>query len=140
VMFSPATHIDKDAFAVHGRFAPLDGTTTVRVTHLDVDGQDANWFSGGWLETGVDENHELRSIKHSEPDGDDQIVTIDRPFEHAVDNQDVVFYPGYDGSLEQWLEKFADGDPTNFGGYKFVPDTNPQVKAMEAEQPSGAKK
>lgn len=139
VMFSPHTNLDAADFKKTGVISSIAGTEIHVVSLAD---QENDWFSLGWLETGTAPHKEIRSILSSTliSAGHGQKIIMDRPFEYAVVTQSIDLYPGYDGSEAQWLSKFAAGDPTDFGGFPFVPDTNPEVKAMEAPQPSGGKK
>jgi hypothetical protein len=141
VQFSPPTKITPTAFKILGNTsgAPDHNSQTLNVTSVQGHAQVADWFAGGWLDTGSGNILEHRGILHSVPgSGSLVVLTLDRPLLKAVAGQQVQMYPGYDGSIDQCDTKF--NNRINFGGQPFIPDVNPGVKAMTPVQTTGGKK
>jgi hypothetical protein len=139
--FSPPTMLSPSAFqvsgTVHGTVNHLSQTLVVNSTagHSKA----ADYFAGGWLETGAGVSKEKRGILHSAPTGTvDVTLTIDRPLLKAGTNQALTMYPGYDGSIDQCESKF--NNRINFGGHPFIPNVNPGVKAIKPKETQGGKK
>lgn len=136
VPFTEPTQLDRADFKVEGTLDAKDGFT------VDVDGPDQadNYFAGGELETGADATYEGRSILSSELlAGPKQRLVLDRPLVLTDVGADIDLYPGYNGSLEDCIDRFDNG--INFGGYPFMSDPpGPQIKAAEVKTPAGGKK
>ena len=139
--FSPLTQISASSFQYNGTLpATIDTTSqTVIVTSVTGFAQAASFFGGGWLETGSGATFERRSILDSAPYGTNQVqLFLDRPLLKAVGSAAMLFYPGYDGSIDQCDARFS--NRINFGGHAYIPDVNPAVKAMKPKTTSGGKK
>jgi len=139
--FSPPTQLSAASFKLTGTInGTVDYTSqTLFVTNATAHGKAADYFAGGWLETGTGVNFERRGILHSVPgSGSDVTLTIDRPVLKAVTAQSIDIYPGYDGSIDQCDTVF--GNRINFGGHPYVPNVNPGVKAITPKQTAGGKK
>jgi hypothetical protein len=139
--FSPPTQISASSFVVTGTISGAVDTTaqTLVVTSATGHAKEQDYFAGGWLETGSGNTFESRGILHSESTGTNQVTLhIDRPLLKAAGNQALNFYPGYDGSIDQCADKFA--NRINFGGHPYIPNVNPAVKAVKVKQVQGGKK
>lgn len=139
--FSPPTHISESSFQYSGTLpAAIDTTSqTVTVTSTTGFAQAVSFFAGGWLETGASATLEKRAILESTPVGTNQVrLYLDRPLIKAVPSAALVFYPGYDGSIDQCETKFS--NRINFGGHAYIPNVNPGVKAIKPKKTSGGKK
>ena len=139
--FSPPTKLTPSAFQTSGTIAGNVDHTSQALTVNSATGhaQVADYFAGGWLETGTGAGLEKRGILHSTPQGAAQVVlTIDRPLLKATANQALNFYPGYDGSIDQCDAKF--NNRINFGGAPYIPNVNPGVKAIKPKNTQGGKK
>lgn len=139
--FSPPTHLSPTSFriaaTIHG--AVNHTSQTLLVTSASGHAKAANYFAGGWIETGVGRNLEKRGILSSTATGaNDVTLTIDRPLLKAANNQALSVYPGYDGSIDECETKF--NNRVNFGGHPFIPNVNPGVKAMKPKDTAGGKK
>jgi len=139
--FSPPTHISELSFQYSGTLpAAIDGTSqTLLVASAAGGSQASSFFAGGWLETGSGATLERRSILESAPAGPGLVqLWIDRPLIKAAGSAACVFYPGYDGSIDQCDAKFS--NRINFGGHAYIPNVNPSVKAVKPQQVKGGKK
>jgi len=139
--FSPPTQLSAASFKLTGTInGTVDYTSqTLFVTNATAHGKAADYFAGGWLETGTGVNFERRGILHSIPgSGSDVTLTIDRPVLKAITGQSIDIYPGYDGSIGQCDTVF--GNRINFGGHPYIPNVNPGVKAITPKQTAGGKK
>lgn len=140
--FSPPTHITASGFKIgdgHIKGAVNHLSQTLLVTSTLGHAKVAEYFAGGWLETGLGPNKEKRGILHSAPSGTtDVTMSIDRPLLKAATNQALDLYPGYDGSIDQCDTKF--NNRVNFGGHAYIPDVNPGVKAVKTQNAAGGKK
>ncbi len=99
-----------------------------------------NFFAEGWIETGVRENYELRSVLASTWSGATQrlTLTLNVPLVRAIGGQDLQIVPGCDGEHQTCIDKFNNLD--NFGGFPSVPDRNLSLKAIENRVTQGDKK
>jgi uncharacterized phage protein (TIGR02218 family) len=105
-----------------------------------------NFFALGWIEVGSGETFERRSIRQSGvpvlyetgPDKYQITLRLDRPLDHASVGNLLQIFPGCDGSFKVCATKFYNG--ARYGGHDNIPSTNPAVRAMKAETPSGNKK
>jgi hypothetical protein len=139
--FSPPTHLSPTNFRISGTFVGTPNRTSQTVTIASTTGhaKAADYFAGGWLETGVVPNNEKRGILHSTPSGAANVIlTVDRPILKAIAAQTLNLYPGYDGSIDQCDTVF--NNRINFGGHAYIPNVNPGVKAMKPKQTEGGKK
>jgi hypothetical protein len=138
--FSAPTQLNANAFRIAGTFVTPDHTSqTVVVVSSAGHGKAADYFAGGWLETGAGVNFERRGILHSEPTAPNKVTLhVDRPLLKALNSANVNLYPGYDGSIDQCETKFS--NRINFGGHPYIPNVNPAVKAMKPKNVQGGKK
>jgi hypothetical protein len=140
--FSPPTNISASSFQYSGTLPTVIDPTSqlILITSAAGAAQATSFFAGGWLETGTGVNLEKRSILESGPMFPTTTVQlyIDRPLLKAVGGQALVFYPGYDASIDQCDTKFA--NRINFGGHPYIPNVNPGVKAIKPKKTSGGKK
>lgn len=105
-----------------------------------------NFFGLGWVEVGSGATFERRSILQSSaltkyqtgPDRWEMALNLDRPFDHAIVGNLMQLIPGCDGSYVACVTKFGNG--ARYGGFDNIPTTNPSVRAMKADNPSGNKK
>jgi hypothetical protein len=139
--FSAPTQLAASAFKIG---ASINGAVnhtsqTLSIAGATAHSKPADYFAGGWLETGTGATLEKRGILHSAP-GTGIIVTlaIDRPLLKAPTGAPISLYPGYDGSIDQCDTKF--NNRINFGGHAYIPDINPAVKAITPKNVSGGKK
>jgi len=139
--FSPPTQISAASFQYSGTLPGVIDTTsqTISVTSTTGHAQVTSFFAGGWLETGAGATLEKRSILESAPIGSNLVqLYLDRPLLKATASASCVFYPGYDGSIDQCETKFS--NRINFGGHAYIPNVNPGVKAIKPKKTSGGKK
>jgi hypothetical protein len=139
--FSPPTMLTASAFNRRGTIPSIDKTSqTVTVTtDADTHSYEADYFAGGWIETGDGANAEKRGVLHSSPAAGTNItLVIDRPLLKAVNGQAISMFPGYDGSIDQCESRF--NNRINYGGHAFIPNVNPAVKAMKPIETGGGKK
>lgn len=97
----------------------------------------ADWFAGGFIETGVGVGFKVRSVLGSVDAGGDQVtLTLNAPLPVDV-GAAVHLLPGCNGSparctaLKNWL---------NFGGFVAIPERNLSLKALDATTAQGGKK
>jgi len=140
--FSTPTNIVASSFQATGTFSTITlNSQTVVISSSGAHAQAADYYSGGWFETGTSgtANYERRSILHSTP-GSGALVTltIDRPIIKAVNGQALTVFPGYDGNIDTCETKFS--NRINFGGHAYIPNVNPAVKAMKEQPVPGGKK
>ena len=139
--FSGPTKLAPSAFRITATIHGVVNHTsqTLLVTSVLGHAKPAEYFAGGWLETGTGINKEKRGILHSAvAAGNDVTLTIDRPLLKAATNQALDLYPGYDGSIDQCDSKF--NNRINFGGHPYIPNVNPGVKAIKPKETQGGKK
>lgn len=136
--YSLPTQISSNSFKDIGTFTSVaygGDVQTVRITLGPTRADD--WFSGSWLQTGSGVNQEVRFILKSTAITGGQELTIERPLVHAIVGQAVSLFAGYDGSREQCDTRFNNN--INFGGYPFMPPSNPAFTADEIAAPSAGK-
>lgn len=147
VQFTPPTQLGAVGFLYRPVINSIDaaGTTLVCGPWKPLDPtavEEPNFFAFGFMNTGDVEagTYKGRAILHSEADTLAGTVTlvIDRPLPADYVGARINLYPGYDGSIEQCDDKFA--NEPNHGGHAFITDTGPQIKAAEAQQSGGGKK
>jgi hypothetical protein len=138
--FSAPTKLNANSFKITGTFVtPNHASQTVVVTSAAGFVKPADYFAGGWLETGANNTLEKRGILHSEPTAPNKVTLhIDRPLLKAVNAAAVSLFPGYDGSIDECETKFS--NRINFGGHPYIPNVNPAVKAMQPKNVQGGKK
>lgn len=137
--FTAPTHLSANGFKVTGTIASMSSANrTVDVTSATANSKATDYFAAGWLELGSGAGFERRSILHSVAITGGVRLTLDRPLLKAAVAASIDLYPGYDGTIEQCESRFS--NRINFGGHRYVPDTNPAVRAVKAKQASGGKK
>lgn len=101
---------------------------------------DGGWFSGGWLEFGVDDTLQRRACLYSSVvSGGLMSITIDRDFSPMPGVGDTLtLFPGCDGQFSTCIAKFNNKD--NFLGHPFMPVANPSAASYSRNSGSGAKK
>jgi hypothetical protein len=133
-IFTAPTQLADTTFKKTGTIASMSGfTVTASPINFATD-----WFSNGRLETGTGANFERRSILKSTAAGSLQTLTLDRPLIFAVVGQAVTIWPGYDQTRDQCQIKFNNN--VNFGGHPYMPLTNPTIKTIDIQTPTGGKK
>jgi len=140
VQFSDPTHLPASAFRIASTAATISHTLqTLTIQSVAAHAKAADYFAGGWLQTGTGRSIEKRGILHSAPaSGTNVTLHIDRPLLKALNGASIDLYPGYDGSIDQCETKF--NNRINFGGHPYVPNVNPTVKAMKPKNVQGGKK
>jgi hypothetical protein len=136
-VYSPQCGLLKAVFLVEGAIVSVDGQTVV-VDGMPEDNPPEDWFSWGWFEVGTGAARQVRAILKSVPDGETQILTLNRPLTSYEVGWAVDIFPGCDGLRETCREKF--NNYPQFGGHAFVPDQNPALKALPIENSGGGKK
>jgi hypothetical protein len=132
--------LNANSFKITGTFVTPDhASQTVVVVSAAGYAKAADYFAGGWLETGANNTLEKRGILHSEPTAPNKVTLhIDRPLLKALNAAAVSLFPGYDGSIDECDTKFS--NRINFGGHPYIPNVNPAVKAMQPKNVQGGKK
>jgi hypothetical protein len=132
-VYSAPTTIDPDDFKTTG---VINNVANVTIITSDLPN---DWFAGGWIQTGLGANQEIRFVLSSIRTASNiQTLILDRPLITAIVGQDIDMFAGYDGSREQRDTKFSDN--IGFGGMPFIPDTNPSIRAADIVTPTGGKK
>ena len=110
----------------------------------------ANWFAGGWIETGAGLTWQRRPILTSTlytGSPPEMTIRLDRDLDpFPIAGQAAALYPGCDLTPETCKAYDAGTNPrgkfdnyANFGGHPFVPAANPSLVKL-AQQTDGAKK
>ena len=97
----------------------------------------ADWFAGGFIETGLGVNFKVRSVLNSADAGSDQVeLTLNAPLTVDV-GATVQLLPGCSGTAARCtaLDNFA-----NFAGFPAIPERNLSLKALDATTAQGGKK
>ena len=137
-LFNVATcKADPDDFELAVTIAP--STTGAVVTAAGLTGAVANYYAGGWIETGSGETWETRTILTSTAAvGTTVTLRLNSPLVHAVAGQAATIWPGCDRRVETCRDKFSNSD--NFGGFPFVPINNLALKGIDTQPSAGGKK
>ena len=136
-IFSPKSGLVKNDWKVTGTFHGAPGTNTVVVIDGGTD-KPANYFAGGFCETGTGSNFERRPILKSEVVSGRLNITIDRRFRNAASSQSIDMWPGCNDSIESYIALF--NDVTNFRGHPYKPPKNPSANVGEVTHSTGGKK
>lgn len=97
----------------------------------------ADWFAGGFVETGVGQAFKVRSVLSSADAGGDQVLlTLNAPLTVEI-GDNVQLIPGCDGTPDR-CRAFQNWD--NFGGFRAIPERNLSLKAIDATTAQGGKK
>jgi hypothetical protein len=140
--FSPTPHgLNPADWKITGTIASIAGNTVV-VTSAPANTlvtADATYFNYGNIEIGTTgATYETRLIMSAVAVTGGVQLTLNRPLIKTVATGGAIdLYPGYDGSIEQLTTRFADA--INHGGMPFIPDTSPNIKAVNTAQSTGKK-
>lgn len=97
----------------------------------------ADWFAGGFIETGLGVNFKVRSVLNSADAGSDQVeLTLNAPLTVDV-GATVQLLPGCSGTAARCT---ALGNFAHFGGFPAIPERNLSLKALDATTAQGGKK
>lgn len=99
-----------------------------------------DYFAQGWIETGKQLDHEIRTIFSSvwDPLAAELQMTLSGPLLRAVVGQEAYIVPGCDGAAATCKTKF--NNFVNFPGFREIPVNNPSLSAIETSVSQGNKK
>lgn len=111
----------------------------ILVTHpTNFNSVDANHYVFGWIETGMGDELEIRSILADiATSATQRTLTLDLPLQFAEVSDAITLIPGCDGKWTTCKTKFGND---NFMGQPFVPAKNPTLAAVEQPVSQGGKK
>jgi uncharacterized phage protein (TIGR02218 family) len=137
-LFEPNTcRLNKDDFDVAVTIDAMDGRT-VTVAGAGLTGLAENHFAEGWIQTGTEDQFEVRTILVSGAEASGQVVLmLNAPLSFAAVGAAATVYPGCDGRDTTCSGKF--NNFVNWGGHR-VPLRNLTLKALEISPGSGGKK
>jgi hypothetical protein len=134
--------VPKGWFTATGTIDALNGRRVmVNLSDPPIGGKpkskDKNYFALGWVETGINQDYEIRSIRQNDVlTGGKMLLRLDRPLQHAIVNQQILLRAGCDGSGKMCQDRF--GNFRRWGGHVMSP-TNPAVEPLESEFSGGKK-
>jgi len=139
-LFSGPCKLLADNWKIECQLDSSDDGQTIVLSGIPESGISENYFAAGWLVTGEGQNQQWRSILTStaSADGAPITLTLNRPLNSYTVGQEMVIYPGCDGSRETCRNKF--NNYINFGGHAFVPNGNPTINALPTNSSGGGKK
>lgn len=138
--------VPKDRFRSSGRFVSQwqhsTGSRVVTLNNLSLAptyqaaADKADYFAGGWVETGTGRQKQMKPIIGSNPveGGIDLVLLRPLPDDMLTPGQTVVFWPGDNGTFGQCKTKLGNGP--RFGGHPFVPT---HIEDVAANQTFGGK-
>lgn len=139
-VYEPATcKVSKAAFQKTGCAIVSITGRTIRVSHVSaLSGLAAQWFTFGWIETGMGANFERRTVvQDTVVSGTQRDLVLNLPLVSAVAGQAITLVPGCDGKWATCQDKFSND---NFSGHPFVPEKNPTLIAIPVSTSRGGKK
>ena len=137
-VFQPETcRLDRAEWEVPATIVDASNRT-VTITGASLFGKPEDWFAEGFIETGVGNQFERRTILASTAaSGENVTLTLNAAFYFAEAPDAVVVLPGCDGLPDTCITKFANF--RNFGGHRAA-FRNLTIKGLETPEIDAAKK
>jgi uncharacterized phage protein (TIGR02218 family) len=131
--------VNRSARAKAATLSLITSNNVIQVTGAALNGIAANWFAEGHIETGSGSTFEVRKILQSTVISSTlQELALNAPFKMAQVGQAVTVLDGCDGRYVTCRDKFA--NLANYGGFPFVPPTNPTIRGIPVNPTAGGGK
>ena len=138
-LYSPQCGVPRATYGKTGSLSFPGNANECRVTNATLVGTIENQYEGGYIDTGLTDQRELRMIlSNSAASGNDVDFVLDRGFAKAIVSQDATVYPGCDGLPETCRDVYD--NLVNHRGHPNIAQSNLSIEAIPAQNPKGNKK
>lgn len=140
-LYSEPCGMDREDYRSTGTLGFTAYTNQVTMTDPSLSAiTEEDWFAGGYLDTGLTDQREVRGIRSSSlPDGSGAItLTLALPLKHAIAGQSASAYAGCPGVPSVCASRF--NNLVNFRGHPNIPQSNLSIEAIPTQNNKGNKK